>query len=245
MKAQYGIDAPNVVLYFVVAGAGCLAVSFVPGVPPPIPTLFPWVSASWLLTALILILASTVFKLRLRDRILDSLHLKGDERVLDMGCGRGLMLIGLAKRLPNGEAVGVDLWRKSDQSGNSSEATLRNAKAEGVESRVSLETADIRHLPFDHQLFDVVISSWAIHNIRDLEGREVAILEALRVLKPGGRLILVDIWTIDEYAKLLQGIRMEDVKVSRPSFIFLVPTKIVEAIKPIRPFVDKNLTLSS
>src|SRR5262249_59813407 len=64
--------------------------------------------------------------------LLDWLGLRGDERVLDLGCGRGAVLLLAAHRLTTGRAVGVDLWRKSDQSGNAAEATRRNAVAQAV-----------------------------------------------------------------------------------------------------------------
>ena len=52
------------------------------------------------------------------DRILDRLHLRGDEGVLDMGCGRGAVLTAVARRLTTGRVTGVDIWSKKDQSGN-------------------------------------------------------------------------------------------------------------------------------
>ena len=70
-------------------------------------------------------------KLRLRDRVLDGLALRGDEQVLDVGCGHGLMLLGAAKRLKKGKAIGVDIWQKEDQAGNDPEATRENARREG------------------------------------------------------------------------------------------------------------------
>ena len=59
-----------------------------------------------------------------------------NEQILDLGCGRGAVLLLAAQRLTTGKAVGVDLWRTADQSGNSAEATRRNAEAEGVADRV-------------------------------------------------------------------------------------------------------------
>jgi hypothetical protein len=84
---------------------------------------------SWIASALIMIYGSRVRKLALRDRLLDELALRGDERMLDVGCGRGLMLLGAAQKLPRGRAFGIDLWQTVDQSGNSPEATQRNAAA--------------------------------------------------------------------------------------------------------------------
>ena len=58
-------------------------------------------------------------------RLLTGLGLRGDERVLDLGCGRGAVLLIAAKLVPGGSAVGVDIWR-ADQTGNSMQATLAN-----------------------------------------------------------------------------------------------------------------------
>src|SRR5207247_7325499 len=81
--------------------------------------------------------------------LLDQLNLRGDERILDLGCGRGAVLLLAAQHLTTGRAVGVDLWRRVDQSGNSVEATRRNAIAEGVDDRVELHTANMMALPFE------------------------------------------------------------------------------------------------
>ncbi|MGH3768868.1 MAG: SAM-dependent methyltransferase [Pseudonocardiaceae bacterium] len=50
-------------------------------------------------------------KVRVWEDELDRLSLRGDEQLLDLGCGRGAVLIAAAQRLPAGRAVGVDLWR--------------------------------------------------------------------------------------------------------------------------------------
>ncbi len=125
-------------------------------------------------------------------QLLDELGLRGDEHVLDVGCGRGAVLVRAAGRVPAGRAVGVDVWRRRDQSGNSRAAAERNATAEDVREQVELVDADARHLPFAPASFDVVVSSLAISNIRDAGGRAQALREAVRVLRPGGRLRIVD-----------------------------------------------------
>ena len=131
--------------------------------------------------------------------LLDELKLRGDERILDMGCGRGAVLLMAAQRLTTGQAVGVDIWRKQDQSGNTIASTHRNAEAEGVADRIELHTADMRALPFPDASFDVVVSSLAIHNIKGSAGRTQAIDEAVRVLRPGGRVLIVDIFATRHY----------------------------------------------
>ncbi|HEX8006742.1 MAG TPA: class I SAM-dependent methyltransferase [Trebonia sp.] len=133
-------------------------------------------------------------KLRVWERELDRAGLNGNEQLLDLGCGRGAVLVEAAKRLPAGRAVGADLWSGKDQSGNRPEATLANAAAAGVADRVEVHTADMTALPFADGSFDVVTSALAIHNIPSPEGRYRAVDEAMRVLRPGGQLLIADVW---------------------------------------------------
>ena len=65
--------------------------------------------------------------------------------MLDVGCGHGLMLIGAAKRLSSGRAIGIDIWQDVDQANNSAAATRRNAELEGVS--VAVRDGDARRIP--------------------------------------------------------------------------------------------------
>ena len=145
--------------------------------------------------------------------ILSGLGLKGNERVLDLGCGRGAVLLAVAKLLPSGRAVGVDIWSTSDQSGNSAEATERNAKAEGVADRVEVRSGDVRALPFPEASFDLVVSSMAIHNIEDPARRGAALREVVRVLRPGGRVALVDFMVVGQYPEILGHAGLGDLRI--------------------------------
>jgi SAM-dependent methyltransferase len=139
-------------------------------------------------------------KLRNRELLLAQIPWTGAERVLDVGCGRGLMLIGAARRLTTGHADGVDIWQAKDLSGNGPEATLRNADVEGVQDRVTIHTADMRQLPFEAATFDVVLSCAAIHNVTSRSDRGRVIAEISRVLRPGGYALIDDIRNLGEYA---------------------------------------------
>ena len=164
--------------------------------------------------------------------LLDQLHLRGDERILDLGCGRGAVLLMAAQHLTTGRAVGVDLWRSVDQSGNSLEATRRNAIAEGVADRVELHTADMTALPFADDSFDLVVSNFAIHNISGRAGREKAVSEAVRVLRPGGRLLIVDVRGTRHHRAQLA--RMGMTEVARRWLGWRLMAPLVTATKPQR-----------
>jgi arsenite methyltransferase len=154
------------------------------------------------------------------ERILDRLRLRGDERVLDMGCGRGAVLTAAARRLTTGRATGVDIWSTHDQSGNAREVTVRNAFLEGVTERVEVETGDMRALAFPDETFDLVVSSLAIHNIRSNADRKQAVAEGFRVLKPGGRLVIADIRATSLYEAALHALGASNVERRRLGWRF-------------------------
>ena len=206
-RADYGLDAPGVVK--TLAAFGC---AFVPlGVmlsrlPAAVGVAHAalWMGGSFTVSALLMIASSRVGKLRARDRLLDRLALRGHETVLDVGCGHGLLLIGAAHRVPHGRAIGIDLWSQKDQATNSSAATLANAAIEQVGDRVEVRDGDMRQLPFDDASVDAVVSSLAIHNVPSAEERATAVREIVRVLKPGGRVAILDIAHVSDYARVLR-----------------------------------------
>jgi arsenite methyltransferase len=154
------------------------------------------------------------------ERILDRAHLRGDEMVLDMGCGRGAVLTAVARRLTTGRVTGVDIWSTTDQSGNGRDVALRNAAREGVSDRVHIETADMRALPFPDATFDLVVSSLAVHNISSNADRKQAISEGFRVLKPGGRMVIADIRATALYADALRTLGASNVERHRLGWRF-------------------------
>src|SRR5690349_10888042 len=200
-RVNYGVDAPIVIRnLLIVCALGIISLTTralgwwgkdsnfaLIGLPLISSGLACGAMAGWM------ICSSLFGKVREREVYLDLLEWRGDERVLDVGCGRGLYLIGAAKRLTTGRAIGVDVWQAEDLSGNRPEATSNNAVIEGVADRVEVRTADARKLPFDDASFDVVVSSAALHNIYDAGERQTAVREVARVLKVGGRVLIADV----------------------------------------------------
>jgi SAM-dependent methyltransferase len=172
-RGAYGFDAPYAPLLMTLGGACLLALSAwrlyrgeMNSTPRAISIFALGIAGLWLfLNSGFFVYTTRAGKFAVWAELLDRLNLKGDERLLDIGCGRGAMLLMAAQRLPSGRPVGVDVWSTKDQSGNAEQVTRRNAALEGVAERVELHTADMCQLPFDSASFDVVVGSLAIHNV--------------------------------------------------------------------------------
>jgi ubiquinone/menaquinone biosynthesis C-methylase UbiE len=246
-RADYGIDSPAIVVgLFILSGLGfgSAMVWHVFGHPP----LF-WGIALiasgvyFLLAAGGMAWYSKVGKLRIRDEILALIPWRGDEMVLDVGCGRGLLLIGAARHLTTGKAIGVDRWVAGALTGNCPEAVLHNALLEGVSERVEVKDGDMRQLLFADASFDAVVSNFVVHEVKSRAEREQVLREMVRVLKPGGRLALVDFIFTTECVRVLRDIGIGDAKRTRVGSFFsfwfsailnlgLVQTRQVTGTKP-------------
>jgi arsenite methyltransferase len=170
-------------------------------------------------------------KLQLREQLLDQLALKGDEKVLDVGCGLGLMAIGAAQRLKTGKVTAIDTWNEQDLSGSSADAAKGNAKSAGVSDRVRFETGDPRKLVYPANNFDVVVSFASLHRLADDDERDQALTEMLRVLKPSGRLLIFDTAETGYYAERLRANGAQDVTLSPWTFLWCLPSRTITARK--------------
>ena len=242
-KENYGIDAPLVVRRLFLIGLGYLlggvAIYWILYKHYPLITkiLVSVAAISAIVNiafSLFMLWSSLRGKLLVRDKLIDSLQIKGSEHILDVGCGRGLLLLAAAKRLTTGSAVGLDLWRNEDLNANNETTTLDNIRLAKLESKVKLVTADMTKMPFPDHCFDVVVAANAIHNISDKAGRALAIREIARVLKPGGKVALLDFQKTPEYAALLQDMQWQDVVLSARLWLMFPPVRVVRASKPIK-----------
>lgn len=203
-KIDYGIDAPGVIRnLFIFSVIGFLLPRFYPLIKIGQLNIyiggFIWMGIACGFMAIWMLLYSIYGKLKHRDRILNLINWKGDEIVLDVGTGRGLLMIGAAKRLTTGKSIGIDIWNMEDLTKNTMENTLDNAVLEGVKDKVEIKNDNATNMSFADNTFDVVISNLCLHNIYNNEERKKACNEIARVLKNGGIGVISDFKHMREY----------------------------------------------
>lgn len=207
-RGHYGIDAPYVPVLLLGAAALGVVLAATSG---------QWLSwapviAAFGISGVMYLYTTLRGKFEVWQSLADDMALGGDEQVLDVGCGRGMVTTTIADRLSTGRVTGIDIWSSHDQSGNAMDVTRRNADLEGVTDRVDLRTADMRELPFEDGTFDVVVTNAAIHNLKHADDRAAALAEIWRVTRPGGRLVLADIHHTAQYAAVLGQLGATDVE---------------------------------
>ena len=132
----------------------------------------------------------------------------GKGRVLDIGAGTGRSSIMVLQSRREATLVASDLFGESFEHHFGHDQTpqqklLANLKAAGVESRATIETADMRKLPFEPAAFDAIVSAYAVDHL-NREGIRQALTEAARVVKPGGDFLLILVAN-DRWAKFAFG----------------------------------------
>ncbi len=129
----------------------------------------------------------------------------GRGKVLDVGTGLGRAAIEIAKRFPEARVVGVDTWtRKWRFWGMTKSGARRNAEIEGVSDRCAFVRADAATLPFETGEFELVVSSFAFHEVKAPD-RTALLEEVVRVLHPGGTFLIWDAFG----GHILNGYRVE------------------------------------
>lgn len=234
-KGNYGLDAPAVVAGYLVLGVlfAIFGVAFCKK----------YYYAGWLinlgilliLIGLYMVYSSKIGKYKMRDEMIENLSVKGNEIALDVGCGRGLMLNGIASKITSGKVYGVDIWSGKDQSGNTSDAVMENAEIEGTKAKIEVVNSDMRNLPFEDGYFDLIVSSLAVHNLPSKQDRDKALFEMARVTKSGGRIALLDLAHIDDYAAALKSKGFILDKISDGKFRMFPPVKVLYATKKELP----------
>lgn len=123
------------------------------------------------------------FGKKFKRQVLEMLGAKDGETILDIGSGTGTLLMLAAESLPHSKLIGVDPDRKA--------LTIARKKFGNVRSQIVLYEASAEHLPVADKSIDIGVSTLAFHHL-PRPAKLKAIQEIARVLKPGGRFILVD-----------------------------------------------------
>jgi ubiquinone/menaquinone biosynthesis C-methylase UbiE len=121
---------------------------------------------------------------RIRQETVDFAGIQPGHSVLDVGCGTGSLTLAARKAAGDGMVAGIDPSPEMIE-------TARK-KATGAGAGIDFREGVIEDLPFPDETFDVVLSSLMLHHLPE-EVKQQGLLEVLRVLKPGGRFLAVDL----------------------------------------------------
>ncbi len=239
---EYGIDKPERVRAFAMVGVMLIATGLSQFIalrgsveiwPELILSICLWVGLLLILVAGIMLWSSRSGKYGLAWKMLEDMSWIGKEHVLDVGCGRGLLTILAARKVPIGTVTGIDIWSQEQLSDNTKEAAVENARLERVSERVKFEDGDVTKLGFSANNFDKIISSLCLHGIGSRLERNKAVVNLIRILKPGGEIAIMDILHTREYKIVFEKQGLKNIRRSPMKFLYCLPTRYVIGYKPV------------
>ena len=157
---------------------------------------------------------------KVHETVLSYLDYDGKGKLLEVGCGSGLLAIRAALTWPESEITGMDYW--GSVYNYSKDLCENNAASEGVAERCKFVHGDARKLDFDDESIDAVISNYVFHNIHGSNKQDL-MSESLRVLKKGGVFAINDSMkpkmygNVELFAQKLRDAGYEEVKIINTS----------------------------
>lgn len=237
-KPNYGIDAPKVIRNLIGIGLLLLCCSFFikdywsATVSEIIRTSLFMPAICLISAGVLMILYAKFGKFNHRNRMLNLYNWKGNEEVLDVGTGLGLLMIGAAKRLATGKSYGIDIFNTYDLSDNTIEQTQLNTELENVKDKTVILKENILSTQFESNKFDLILSNLCLHNLYKKEERDQACKEIIRILKPNGEVIISDYKHLNEYKKSFEELGIKVEKVGTYFHNTFPPLTIIKAKKP-------------
>lgn len=151
-------------------------------------------------------------------------------RVLDVGCGTGRLLAKLRNEFPAAELCGVDV----------SGPMIDVARAKSELQGIRLEVAPASALPFEASSFDVALTTMSFHHWED---QAAGMRDVARVLRPGGRVLIVDAFAMGPLAPLVRrfgrahgvGMRSDGEAVGVLVSAGMVPVEVRSILLPLSP----------
>jgi ubiquinone/menaquinone biosynthesis C-methylase UbiE len=131
---------------------------------------------------------------KILDMMLSHLQWNGKGTALDIGCGSGALVIKMAKMFPDAKITALDYWGMGWD--YNKEQCQQNAILEGVSDNIAFLNGSASKLPFEDESFDIVVSNFTFHEVRDTKDKKELIKEALRTVKKGGMFVFHDLFYI-------------------------------------------------
>lgn len=234
--ADYGIDKPEKVRSLAMTGLVLIGTGLAQFIalqgsveiwPELILSFCLWIGVILLIIAGVMLWSSKSGKFGLAASMVEDMKWRGRERVLDVGCGRGLLAIMAARKAPMGEVLGIDIWSQESLSQNTKEGAAENAEMERVGDRVRFEDGDVTDLKFGPACFDKIVSSFCLHAIGSRKERNRAVVRMIKLLKPGGEIAILDILHTKEYRAVFEENGLKNIRRSPMKFLYFLPTRFV------------------